>query len=94
MYNSVFACGPVKATTPLWKPDYVVLFGERQTRGVQLALVVIALGVGVASATELQFDALGLGAALLCRCIAQSTAHILQACHARYRRTSSAPSTG
>ncbi|CAB3260091.1 unnamed protein product [Arctia plantaginis] len=55
----------VKATTPLWTAGLsFVLFGERQTRGVQLALVVIALGVGVASATELQFDALGLGAAL------------------------------
>ncbi|KAJ8732377.1 hypothetical protein PYW07_014976 [Mythimna separata] len=55
----------VKATTPLWTAGLAwLLFGERQTRGVQLALVVIALGVGVASATELQFDALGLGAAL------------------------------
>ncbi|CAH1644615.1 unnamed protein product [Spodoptera littoralis] len=55
----------VKATTPLWTAGLAwLLFGERQSRGVQLALVVIALGVGVASATELQFDALGLGAAL------------------------------
>lgn len=55
----------VKATTPLWTAGLArVLFGERQTRGVQAALVVIALGVGVASATELQFDAAGLGAAL------------------------------
>ncbi|CAH0700256.1 unnamed protein product [Spodoptera exigua] len=55
----------VKATTPLWTAGLAwVLFGERQSRGVQLSLVVIALGVGVASATELQFDALGLGAAL------------------------------
>lgn len=55
----------VKATTPLWTAALArVLLGERQPRGVQLALVVIAAGVGVASATELQFDAVGLGAAL------------------------------
>ncbi|CAH0407963.1 unnamed protein product [Chilo suppressalis] len=55
----------VKATTPLWTAGLArVLFGERQTRGVQAALVTIAAGVGVASATELHFDALGLFAAL------------------------------
>lgn len=55
----------VKATTPLWTAALArALFGERQARGVGGALVLIALGVGVASATELHFDALGLGAAL------------------------------
>ncbi|XP_068630414.1 solute carrier family 35 member E1 homolog isoform X2 [Battus philenor] len=55
----------VKATTPLWTALLArVLLGERQPRGVQAALLLIALGVGVASATELHFDALGLGAAL------------------------------
>lgn len=55
----------VKATTPLWTAGLArVLFGERQSAGVQAALLVIAAGVGVASATELQFDAVGLGAAL------------------------------
>ncbi|CAH2080316.1 unnamed protein product, partial [Iphiclides podalirius] len=55
----------VKATTPLWTAGLArVLLGERQPRGVQAALVLIALGVAVASATEMHFDALGLGAAL------------------------------
>lgn len=55
----------VKATTPLWTAGLArLVFGERQPRGVQGALVLIALGVGVASATELHFDALGLTAAL------------------------------
>ncbi|CAG5027212.1 unnamed protein product [Parnassius apollo] len=55
----------VKATTPLWTAALTrVLLGERQPRGVQAALLLIALGVGVASATELQFHALGLAAAL------------------------------
>ncbi|KAM3956351.1 triose-phosphate transporter-like protein [Aphomia sociella] len=55
----------VKATTPLWTAGLArVLFGERQPRGVRAALVLIALGVALASATELQFDALGLAAAL------------------------------
>ncbi|XP_028163461.1 solute carrier family 35 member E1 homolog [Ostrinia nubilalis] len=55
----------VKATTPLWTAALArLLFGERQPRAVQAALLLIAAGVGVASATELHFDALGLGAAL------------------------------
>ncbi|CAK1604646.1 unnamed protein product [Parnassius mnemosyne] len=55
----------VKATTPLWTAALArVLLGERQPRGVQVALLLIALGVAVASATELQFHALGLAAAL------------------------------
>ncbi|XP_023934752.1 solute carrier family 35 member E1 homolog [Bicyclus anynana] len=55
----------VKATTPLWTALLArVLLGERLARGVAGALLLIALGVGVASLTELQFDALGLGAAL------------------------------
>ncbi|XP_050342908.1 solute carrier family 35 member E1 homolog [Nymphalis io] len=55
----------VKATTPLWTAGLAwVLFGERQSAGVQGALVLIAAGVAVASATEMHFDALGLGAAL------------------------------
>lgn len=55
----------VKATTPLWTAALAwLLFGERQSRGVCLALLVIFAGVAVASATELQFDAAGLGAAL------------------------------
>ncbi|XP_053602184.1 solute carrier family 35 member E1 homolog [Plodia interpunctella] len=55
----------VKATTPLWTAGLAfVLFGERQPRAVAGALLLIAAGVAVASATELQFDALGLGAAL------------------------------
>ncbi|XP_059061642.1 solute carrier family 35 member E1 homolog [Achroia grisella] len=55
----------VKATTPLWTAALArLLFGERQPRGVQAALVLIAAGVAVASATELHFDSLGLGAAL------------------------------
>lgn len=41
-----------------------MLFGERQPLRVRWALVMIAGGVGVASLTELHFDALGLGAAL------------------------------
>ncbi|XP_072940821.1 solute carrier family 35 member E1 homolog [Epargyreus clarus] len=55
----------VKATTPLWTAALAwALFGERVSRRVALALLVIAAGVGVASATELHFDTLGLGAAL------------------------------
>ncbi|XP_013177646.1 PREDICTED: solute carrier family 35 member E1 homolog [Papilio xuthus] len=55
----------VKATTPLWTALLArVLTGERQTRGVQAALVLIAAGVALASATEMHFDAVGLGAAL------------------------------
>ncbi|XP_039748850.1 solute carrier family 35 member E1 homolog [Pararge aegeria] len=55
----------VKATTPLWTALLArVLLGERVARGVAGALLLIALGVGVASLTELHFDALGLGAAL------------------------------
>ncbi|XP_028035753.1 solute carrier family 35 member E1 homolog [Bombyx mandarina] len=55
----------VKATTPLWTAGLArVLFGERVSRGVAGALLVIAGGVALASLTELQFDALGLGAAL------------------------------
>lgn len=55
----------MKATTPLWTAGLAwLLFGERQTARVQAALVLIAGGVALASATELQFDALGLGAAL------------------------------
>ncbi|XP_013197877.1 solute carrier family 35 member E1 homolog [Amyelois transitella] len=55
----------VKATTPLWTAGLAyVLFGERQPRGVAGALLLIAGGVAVASATELHFDAAGLGAAL------------------------------
>ncbi|CAG9784778.1 unnamed protein product [Diatraea saccharalis] len=55
----------VKATTPLWTAGLArVLFGERQPARVQAALVLIALGVAVASATELRFDSLGLAAAL------------------------------
>ncbi|CAH0729082.1 unnamed protein product, partial [Brenthis ino] len=55
----------VKATTPLWTAALArVLFGERQSARVQAALLLIAGGVALASATELQFDALGLGAAL------------------------------
>lgn len=58
------ACA-VKATTPLWTALLArALTGERQTRGVQAALVLIAGGVALASATELHFDAVGLGAAL------------------------------
>lgn len=41
-----------------------VLWRESVSRGVGLALLLIAAGVAVASATELHFDALGLGAAL------------------------------
>ncbi|XP_014359926.2 solute carrier family 35 member E1 homolog [Papilio machaon] len=55
----------VKATTPLWTALLArLLTGERQTRGVQAALVLIAAGVALASATEMHFDAVGLGAAL------------------------------
>ncbi|KAJ0179636.1 hypothetical protein K1T71_004227 [Dendrolimus kikuchii] len=55
----------VKATTPLWTAALArALFGERQPRGVCAALLVIAGGVAVASATELQFDGAGLAAAL------------------------------
>lgn len=55
----------VKASTPLWTAGLAyVLFGERQPARVQHALVLIAGGVGVASATEQGFDAAGLGAAL------------------------------
>ncbi|XP_034839894.1 solute carrier family 35 member E1 homolog [Maniola hyperantus] len=55
----------VKATTPLWTALLArALLGERVSRGVAAALLLIALGVGVASLTELQFDALGLAAAL------------------------------
>lgn len=57
--------GTVKATTPLWTAGLArVLFGERQPWAVCAALVVIAAGVAVASATELQFDGAGLAAAL------------------------------
>ncbi|XP_032511467.1 solute carrier family 35 member E1 homolog [Danaus plexippus] len=55
----------VKATTPLWTAALAwLLFGERQTPGVQGSLLLIAAGVAVASATELHFDAQGMGAAL------------------------------
>ncbi|KAI5630819.1 triose-phosphate transporter family domain-containing protein [Phthorimaea operculella] len=55
----------VKATTPLWTALLAfVLFGERVSGRVGAALLLIAAGVAVASLTELQFDALGLGAAL------------------------------
>lgn len=55
----------MKATTPLWTAALArVLFGERQPAAVAGALLLIAAGVAVASATELHFDALGLGAAL------------------------------
>lgn len=55
----------MKATTPLWTAGLAyLLFGERQGARVRAALVLIAAGVGVASATERGFDAAGLGAAL------------------------------
>lgn len=55
----------VKATTPLWTAGLAwALWRERVSRGVGLALLLIAAGVAVASATELHFDALGLAAAL------------------------------
>ncbi|XP_045525178.1 solute carrier family 35 member E1 homolog [Pieris brassicae] len=55
----------VKATTPLWTAALAwVIFGERQSRSVQAALVVIAAGVALASATELHFQTAGLAAAL------------------------------
>lgn len=55
----------MKATTPLWTAGLAyVLFGETQPSRVRWALLMIAGGVGVASLTELQFDAVGLGAAL------------------------------
>lgn len=61
----VWCGGAVKATTPLWTAALArALFGERQPAAVAGALLLIAAGVGVASATELHFDALGLGAAL------------------------------
>lgn len=55
----------MKATTPLWTAGLArALFGERQAPGVAPALVLVALGVALASATELQFHAGGLAAAL------------------------------
>lgn len=55
----------VKATTPLWTAGLAwALWRERVSRGVGLALLLIAAGVAVASATELHFDTLGLAAAL------------------------------
>ncbi|CAG4977000.1 unnamed protein product [Colias eurytheme] len=55
----------VKATTPLWTAGLAyALFGERAPRSVQAALLLLAAGVALASATELHFDGLGLGAAL------------------------------
>ncbi|XP_073951821.1 LOW QUALITY PROTEIN: solute carrier family 35 member E1 homolog [Choristoneura fumiferana] len=55
----------VKATTPLWTAGLAwALFGERQAAGVAPALVLVALGVALASATELQFHWGGLAAAL------------------------------
>ncbi|GBP93748.1 Solute carrier family 35 member E1 homolog [Eumeta japonica] len=55
----------VKATTPLWTAALSwALLGERPSSGVLLALALIVCGVCVASLTELQFDMLGMGAAL------------------------------
>lgn len=56
----------VKATTPLWTVTLArILFGERQTAAVHASLAIIIAGVIIASATELQFEIIGLGAALL-----------------------------
>lgn len=63
--NTIFLF-TVKATTPLWTVTLArILLGERQSTAVHASLALIIAGVIVASATEIQFEAIGMGAALL-----------------------------